>query len=50
MSIIEQVRGLKEALEAEQSMISRYWEETIINYKAFTRFRRGLERLRVVSY
>lgn len=39
-----------EALEIEQLMILRHWEEVIIDYKAFIRFRRGLERSRVALY
>lgn len=41
----EQIQGLKEALDAEKRMIPIYQEEAIINYKAFIRFIKGLERL-----
>lgn len=36
-------------MEAERSMILRYHEEVIIDYKAPIRFRNGIERLGVVS-
>lgn len=46
----EQAQGLRDVLEAEQRMIPKYRKETIIDYKASIRFKRGLERRRVISY
>lgn len=31
-------------------MILKYWEEVIVNFMTSTKFKRGLERIRVVSY
>lgn len=42
--------ALRETLEAERTMILRYLEETIIDYKASIRFRKNLERSGVIGY
>lgn len=46
----EQAQELKDALEAKQCMIPKYREEVVIDYKASTRFKKGLERIRVILY
>lgn len=41
---------MNEVLKVEKSMIPRYQEKAIIIYKAYVRFRKGLERSEVISY
>ncbi|RWV94802.1 hypothetical protein GW17_00042624 [Ensete ventricosum] len=50
MANFKLIQSLNEALEAERSMIPRYREEAIVDYKASIGFREGLKRLGVASY
>lgn len=45
-----EARELREALEAKRCWIIVYLVEVIIDYKAFVKFKRGLETMRVTSH
>lgn len=49
-SLGSELAALRETLEAEKTMILRYLEEAVIDYKASIEFRKSLERSGVTGY